>query len=136
VGDVFAVNITGETPSAYNGQYLATVTAADTFTYPLASDPGAETIQGTFTVLDKATAVVKATPGSLTSILVSATGTVGSLTLNNSATLAGASTANKVFTIDHASLTIGTPIELDFPCDAGIVISEIPAGALISITNS
>lgn len=34
------VSITGVTPSGYNGKFFATVTAFNTFTYPLASNPG------------------------------------------------------------------------------------------------
>lgn len=136
VGDVFAVNVTGETPSGYDGQYLATVTAADTFTYALASDPGAETVQGTFTVLDKATAVVKAAAGVLASVVVTATGTVGVLTINNCKTLAEATASNEVFSIAFGSVTVGQVIDLDFPCDTGIVVSAMPAGGNFSITNS
>ena len=42
------VNIAGATPTSYNGQYTATNTGPYTFTYPLASNPGTVTVQGTF----------------------------------------------------------------------------------------
>lgn len=41
------VNLSGFTPSGYNGTYLVTVTGADTFTYQLATNPGAQTVAGT-----------------------------------------------------------------------------------------
>lgn len=42
------VTIAGATPTAYNGTFLATATGASTFTYPLVSDPGMETVPGTY----------------------------------------------------------------------------------------
>lgn len=49
-GQTFLTTISGATPAAYNGTYLATVTGADTFTYALANDPGVESVAGTYTV--------------------------------------------------------------------------------------
>lgn len=43
------VTIAGVTPAGYNGTYSITVTGANTFTYALASNPGAVTVQGTAT---------------------------------------------------------------------------------------
>ena len=54
VGQVFTTTIAGAVPSAYNGTYVATVTGADTFTFPLAVNPGAETTPGTYTPPDQA----------------------------------------------------------------------------------
>lgn len=48
-GDVFTTTLAGFTPAGYNSKVLATVTGANTFTYPLASNPGAATVQGTYT---------------------------------------------------------------------------------------
>ncbi len=48
-GDRFITTIAGATPAAYNGTFLATVTGANTFTYALAVNPGAETVPGTYT---------------------------------------------------------------------------------------
>jgi hypothetical protein len=48
-GDTFITTVTGATPAAYNGLVLATVTGANTFTYALAANPGAETVPGTYT---------------------------------------------------------------------------------------
>jgi hypothetical protein len=47
--DTFLVQIAGATPAGYNGTYLATVTGANTFTYALATNPGAQTVPGTYT---------------------------------------------------------------------------------------
>lgn len=45
-----SVTIAGVTPSGYNGVYTITVTNANTFTYPLVSDPGTVSTQGTATL--------------------------------------------------------------------------------------
>lgn len=42
------VTLAGFTPSGYNGTFLATVTGTSSFTVPIASDPGAETVLGTW----------------------------------------------------------------------------------------
>lgn len=47
-GTITAV-LSGCTPSAYNGTYTFTVTGATTYTYPLAADPGTNTVAGTYT---------------------------------------------------------------------------------------
>jgi hypothetical protein len=48
-GDTFITTITATTPSAYNGTVVGTVTGTTTFTYPLGTNPGSETVAGTFT---------------------------------------------------------------------------------------
>jgi hypothetical protein len=45
-GEAVVHNISGCTPSGYNGAFTCTATGANTFTYPLASDPGAMTVAG------------------------------------------------------------------------------------------
>lgn len=50
IGTTFTTTISGATPSGYNGTYVATVVSATTFTYALASNPGTETVAGTFTL--------------------------------------------------------------------------------------
>lgn len=47
-GDTPNLTIAGAVPTGYNGTFQCTVTGADTFTYPLASNPGAETTPGTW----------------------------------------------------------------------------------------
>lgn len=48
-GDLFLTTLSGFTPIGYNGLVLATATSPNTFTFPLASDPGIETVLGTYT---------------------------------------------------------------------------------------
>ncbi len=61
IGQTFTTTISGAVPAGYNGTFLATVTGATTFTYPLAVNPGTETTAGFYTpsnvafVLDAAT---------------------------------------------------------------------------------
>lgn len=46
IGSTVAFTLTGCTPDAYNGQVLGYVTGPNSFTYPLAADPGASTQLG------------------------------------------------------------------------------------------
>lgn len=48
IGDTFITTIAGATPAGYNGTIVGTVTGASTFTYSLGSNPGAETVAGTY----------------------------------------------------------------------------------------
>lgn len=48
IGQAVRLTIAGATPTGYNGTYLATSTGASAFTYPLVSNPGAETVPGTY----------------------------------------------------------------------------------------
>jgi hypothetical protein len=48
-GDTFVTTISGATPAGYNGTYLVTVTGPGTFTYMLSTNPGTETVAGTYT---------------------------------------------------------------------------------------
>src|ERR1700750_48046 len=49
-GDTVQGTITGALPSAYDGTFACTYVSPTTFTYPLVSNPGAETAFGTFTL--------------------------------------------------------------------------------------
>ena len=49
VSDTVDLTIEGAAPAGYNGTFLCTITGANTFTYDLASNPGAETAFGTWT---------------------------------------------------------------------------------------
>lgn len=60
-GDTLPITIAGETPAAYNGTFTATVTGASTFTYPLASNPGAQSVAGVYTLEDVAELTAMAT---------------------------------------------------------------------------
>ncbi len=48
LGDLVDLTIAGASPSGYNGQQRCAITGPSTFTYPLAVDPGVETVPGTF----------------------------------------------------------------------------------------
>lgn len=60
-GDIIELTIAGVTPNAYNGTFACTITGASTFTYPLVSNPGTETIPGTYTPEDVSELVAMAT---------------------------------------------------------------------------
>lgn len=47
-GAAFATVVAGTTPAGYSGGVAGTVTSGNTFTYPLTSNPGAETVPGTY----------------------------------------------------------------------------------------
>ena len=83
---------------------------------------------GVQTTLDiTAAAVIKASPGHIGKIVVVAPGTTsGSLVVNDSATTAGAATANQILNIAFGSMTAGQVISLGFPCKNGIVVSAVP----------
>lgn len=53
-GDTLPVTISGAVPAGYNGTFTGTITGASTLTYPLASNPGSETVPGVVTVEDVA----------------------------------------------------------------------------------
>lgn len=53
-GDIVGLTIAGAAPTGYNGNFLGTITGASTFTYPLTSNPGSETVPGTVTLGDVA----------------------------------------------------------------------------------
>jgi hypothetical protein len=94
VGDTITITIAGVTPAGYNGTFLATSTGASTFTYPLASNPGTETVPGTW-------------------VMVPSAGSV------NDCTTAGAVAAgNQVIVIPN---TVGITV-LNIPCDNGITV--------------
>ena len=52
-GDIIPVVIAGAVPAGYNGYFTGTVTGASTITYPLTSNPGAETTPGTIQLGDE-----------------------------------------------------------------------------------
>jgi hypothetical protein len=57
VDDTYTIAIVGAVPTGYNGVFTATVTGASTFTYPLSSNPGTETVAGTYAVLNNQIAI-------------------------------------------------------------------------------
>ncbi len=61
IGDSVEVVISGVNPTGYNGTFLATSTGSSTFTYPLVSNPGLVTVQGSVTLEDVQELVAMAT---------------------------------------------------------------------------
>ena len=61
IGDTLYITLAGFTPSGYNGTYLATVTTTTAFTVPIATNPGAMTIAGSYTPEDVAELLAMAT---------------------------------------------------------------------------
>jgi hypothetical protein len=47
VGASYPITVAGVTPAGYNGSYTGTFASPTTITYPLATNPGAVTVQGT-----------------------------------------------------------------------------------------
>ena len=52
IGDTVELTIVGATPAGYNGTFACTSTGTSAFTYPLASNPGSETVPGSYTPED------------------------------------------------------------------------------------
>jgi hypothetical protein len=77
-----------------------------------------------------ATAVIKATAGTLMRVLVVAPGT-GALTLNNCATVVAASGGNQI--VSQGGLRLGQVIGINFPCNTGIVVSAVPVGGQFTV---
>jgi len=61
VSDTIELTIVGASPVGYNGTYLCTITGASTFTYAVTSNPGSNTVPGTFTPEDVSELVAMAT---------------------------------------------------------------------------
>jgi hypothetical protein len=61
IGDELELTIAGASPAEYNGTYLCTVTTTTAFTYALMSNPGSETVPGTYTPEDVAELLSMAT---------------------------------------------------------------------------
>lgn len=77
-----------------------------------------------------AATVIKANPGQVYRIFVSAPGTTsGALTINDAATVGAAAAANQIVSIPFGSLTAGQVITLECPCVNGIVVSAVPGGS-------
>jgi hypothetical protein len=60
-GQTFLTTLVGQAPSGYAGTFVATATGSATFTYALATNPGAETIPGTYTRPSVAATVARVT---------------------------------------------------------------------------
>jgi hypothetical protein len=81
--------------------------------------------------------VIKAGPGLLMRVCISAIGSGGTLTFNDCLTTGAAAAANQIVSIAQASLALGQVITLEWPCATGIVVSAFPTGgAIVSCTFS
>lgn len=57
-GIEFTTTLKGFTPAGYNGQVLATSTGLSSFTFPLAVNPGADSVEGTYSITDELVSMV------------------------------------------------------------------------------
>lgn len=91
---------------------------------------------GTATAYNVTSAVViKNTAGRLERLVVNAPGgTSGSWTLNDAATVSGATSANQIISIPYSGTNniAGAVFNLDWPCSAGIVVSTVPGGSPVA----
>jgi len=74
LGDTVGIVVAGASPSGYNGTFQGTVTGTSTVTYPLASNPGLNTVPGTVILADEAELLAMGTTffaqGAATSVYV------------------------------------------------------------------
>lgn len=80
-----------------------------------------------------ATAVIKASAGKALRILVVTPGSAGSLTLNDVATVGGATGGNQIFTALFSAMKAGDIIDLNITCATGLVVSAMPTGGQFTI---
>jgi hypothetical protein len=75
-----------------------------------------------------AASVIKAAPGRIAKLIIVSGGTAsdGAFTLNDCATIGAATAANEIISI-AAGETAGTIIDLQWPCEVGIVLSAVPS---------
>jgi hypothetical protein len=78
------------------------------------------------------TGVVKAAAGHLHKLIVQTAGTAGSWAFNDCAAVASASTANQIALLAYnaTGLVAGEPLNFDWPCKVGIVVSSVPTGGV------
>jgi hypothetical protein len=91
--------------------------------------------QGISTKLNIAAAagatLVKGSPGRVMQLTVN-TASTGAITVYDSATVAGAATANIVYQ-SPAVMALGTIVVLDFPCLSGIVVTA-GTGSVVAVS--
>lgn len=83
-----------------------------------------------------AAVVVKATPGKLARVTIQALGTAGAFVLNDVATTGAAAAANQIASIafNATGVAAGIPIEFEWPCLVGIVVSAVTTGGVIAVS--
>lgn len=80
-----------------------------------------------------AASVIKATPGRLCTFIPVAVGsTSGAWTFNDCATTGAAAASNEIASIAYTALTAGIPIQFNWPCLTGIVLSAVPGGSPVA----
>lgn len=78
--------------------------------------------------------LVKASAGRIAKLVVNTVGSAGTLSVNDSATAAGAAASNLVWAgVDTTAA--GTVIVLDWPCANGIVVT-VPTGGVVAVSFS
>jgi len=80
-----------------------------------------------------ATGVIKATPGKCIQVMVVTPGTAGSLTLNNAATVGGATGGNQIISYLASGMFAGQIIDVNFTCNVGLVVSAMPTGGQFTV---
>jgi hypothetical protein len=94
-------------------------------------------VGGNQTALGVAAAkIINARPCILYSLTIVNPGSGGTLTVNDSATIGGASSSNTLLSIASSSLAVGQTFQLAFPVTTGIVVSAVPTGGSINIAYS
>lgn len=97
----------------------------------MAQGPSSVYSQGSFSTMMGKTGngVVKALPGRLARIVFGGVAnTAGVFTINDSATVAGAATANQIVSLPFGTVIPGFVLTLDWPCKNGITVSVVPTG--------
>lgn len=82
-----------------------------------------------------AVGAIKAGPGVLVRIIPIVLGT-GTLTLNDMLAAGTPSAANEIDSLPVASMTVGIPVWLEWPCGTGIYVSAIPSGGQYNFSFS
>ncbi len=79
--------------------------------------------------------VIKPAPGRLDRLIIIAGGVSGAFSLHDCASIDAAGAANAVIMIP-AGVAAGTALYLDWPMQAGIVLSAIPEGGVLAVSYS
>lgn len=77
--------------------------------------------------------LIKATPGRVAKLIVNtATGSAGSLAVNDCASVGAVATGNIVYSVPFGTAILGTIIVLDVPCLIGIVVT-VPTSSTVTV---
>lgn len=83
-----------------------------------------------------AAAAIKAQPGRLSKLIVLTAGSAGSWVFNDCAATGDAATGNQFLSVAYnaTNLVPGIPVDIDWPCNVGLVLSAIPTGGVAAIS--